>query len=224
MNKKTIAIFAVSMVLVCALSVFTTLALLSDTTDVVTNTFTSGNVTITLDETLATNGVIAEGETQRVQENDYVFTPKATFDKDPTIHVGDSSENCYVAALIEFKNVPAEDAANVDLMAQYGIANQIVADTNAYITVVAATKGTDGLYSGSYVIYYEAAKTANTDLKLFTTITTPDVGNEALEAVTAGGDDYSTIKVTGYAVQSNNNGTDALLALQTEFAALKPAA
>lgn len=243
MNKKTIAIFAVSMVLVCALSVFTTLALLTSQTDVVTNTFTSGNVTITLDEAvLDENGDPTE---TRGKGNAYTFTPNTSMAKDPTIHVGSKSEDCYVGALVEFVNVPAESLG--DLISAYGITInenatvlQLVAPSAKSVTIVEddvdtlvdETK-TATLYSAKYLVYFKAVQEADTDLNLFDGIKTPNVNNDALEAITVleGDADLTndtTIKITGYAVQANSNDAaagkpadeQALAALQASFADL----
>ena len=84
MKKKLTLV--VSLLLVMALSIGGTLAYLTDTSETITNTFTVGNVTISLAETT--------GE-------EYKIIPGDTVKKDPTITVGDKSEDCYVYALIE---------------------------------------------------------------------------------------------------------------------------
>lgn len=105
MNKKTIAIFAVCMVLVAALSVFTTLALLQDA-QTVTNTFTTGDVKITLLEAdLDENGEkqYDGGEELRSADgNDYQIFPSKSYIKDPQItNIG--SEDAYFGARIIVK-------------------------------------------------------------------------------------------------------------------------
>lgn len=72
----------------------TTLAYFTDTKEV-TNTFSSGNVTITLDEApVGPDGQATTGN--RVTTNDYKLYPGKEYDKDPTITVAAGSEDCYL--------------------------------------------------------------------------------------------------------------------------------
>ena len=104
MKKKLMTVLA--LVLVIALSVAGTYAYLTSQ-DSVTNTFTVGNVAITMDEAdvneygekLNNQGTVAvEGDTlaARVAGNEYKLVPSHTYVKDPTIHVGANSEDCYL--------------------------------------------------------------------------------------------------------------------------------
>lgn len=105
MNKKTIAIFAVCMVLVAALSVFTTLALLTSKSDTVTNVFTSGNVEIVLEETkIDADGVTATEEKIANGINKYTLYPGQDYKKDPTVTVK-PSEDAYVGMIVEITGV-----------------------------------------------------------------------------------------------------------------------
>ena len=79
--KKKIALMATSLVLVVAMAVGGTLAYLTDKSETVTNTFTVGDVEITLTE--------STGETYHVY-------PGETYTKDPVITVADDSEDCWV--------------------------------------------------------------------------------------------------------------------------------
>ena len=98
MKKKLMTVLA--LVLVIAMSVAGTYAYLTST-DTVTNTFSVGNVTITLDEAKVTKyGVPVEGAA-RVNANEYMLIPGHTYTKDPTIHVADDSEDCWLFAKIE---------------------------------------------------------------------------------------------------------------------------
>jgi hypothetical protein len=76
-------------------SVMGTLAYLTHTTDPVTNTFTVGNVSISLDETDVDVYGVKDGE-ERVTENTYKLIPGHEYVKDPTIHVNAGSEDCWV--------------------------------------------------------------------------------------------------------------------------------
>ena len=72
--------------LLVAAGVFGTLAYLTGT-DTVNNTFTVGNVKITLDEAkVTTDGTPVEGA-DRVKANEYHLLPGHTYTKDPTVTV-----------------------------------------------------------------------------------------------------------------------------------------
>lgn len=77
-TKKLVAMIAVALTL--CMAVGGTLAWLTDTTDEVVNTFTIGNVDISLDETTS----------------DYQMVPGCTIAKDPKVTVKADSEDCWV--------------------------------------------------------------------------------------------------------------------------------
>lgn len=93
MKKKLM--MALSLVLVAAMSIGGTVAYLTSTTGLVENTFTVGDVAITLDEAKVTEMGVKDGDT-RVKENTYKLIPGHTYTKDPTIHVVANSEPCYL--------------------------------------------------------------------------------------------------------------------------------
>lgn len=88
-------------VLLVAGSVLGTLAYLTST-DTVKNTFTVGNVKITLDEAkVGADGKALTGQdAARVKENNYKLMPGHTYDKDPTVTVKAGSESSYVRLLV----------------------------------------------------------------------------------------------------------------------------
>ena len=93
MKKKILAACLVVCLLATAV-IGTTLAYFTDTKEV-TNTFSSGNVTITLDEApVGPDGQATTGN--RVTTNDYKLYPGKAYDKDPTITVATGSEDCYL--------------------------------------------------------------------------------------------------------------------------------
>ena len=94
MKKKLTLV--VSLLLVMALSIGGTLAYLTDKTDAVTNTFTMGNVNITLVET---DTELDDDESDKT--NDYKFVPGKEIAKDPKVTVEADSEACYVYVKIE---------------------------------------------------------------------------------------------------------------------------
>lgn len=100
--KKAMLMTLCAIILVVA-TVFGTMAYLTST-DEVNNTFTVGNVKITLDEAkVDTNGSPVEGAA-RVKENSYKLMPGHTYTKDPTIHVDAASEDCFIRAKVTLTN------------------------------------------------------------------------------------------------------------------------
>ncbi len=100
---RILLLLACAVLLVC-LSVGATLAYLTST-DTNVNTFTVGNVEITLDEAKVTDedGRVADHAT-RVKENKYHMQPGLVYQKDPTVTVKANSENCYVRMLVTVDN------------------------------------------------------------------------------------------------------------------------
>lgn len=92
-------ILSVCAALLVAGSVLGTLAYLTSQ-DAVVNTFTVGQVDITLDETKVTpDGKPVDGA-DRVKENSYHLVPGQTYIKDPTLTVVKNSEEAYVRMLV----------------------------------------------------------------------------------------------------------------------------
>lgn len=110
MKKQIIAGMAAAMV--CVGAVGGTFAYLTQTTETVNNTFTVGNnVQISLDEARVTElgvpavedeitGEISEvgsvKDADKVLANTYKLMPNHEYVKNPTVHVDDESEKCYV--------------------------------------------------------------------------------------------------------------------------------
>lgn len=117
--KKSILLVVCALALVTA-SVFGTLAYLTDTAEVV-NTFTVGNVSIDLDETLVDpdgNPIDRDGDSEpdRTKEgNEYHLIPGKTYTKDPVMTVLAGSEPAYVRMKVTVADF--EDVA--DLIKKY---------------------------------------------------------------------------------------------------------
>lgn len=88
MKKKILALTLV-FALALALGIGGTVAWLTDKTDSVVNTFTVGDINITLTETTGT---------------DYTFVPGDTLAKDPKVTVIAGSEDCYLFVKVEEAN------------------------------------------------------------------------------------------------------------------------
>lgn len=102
--KKRLTLMFTAMLLVCVIAVGATFAYLTST-GTVTNTFTVGNVTITLDEAKVNiygepindeDDIVDVTEAPRVFANTYTLIPGHEYTKDPTIHVYPNSESCYL--------------------------------------------------------------------------------------------------------------------------------
>ena len=95
-TRKILLMAACAVLLVC-ISVGATVAYLTST-DEVTNTFTVGNIKITLDEAKVDgDGKALTGDAaERVKNNDYHLFPGHVYDKDPIVRVDANAENCYL--------------------------------------------------------------------------------------------------------------------------------
>lgn len=101
--KKKILVACLCVALAVLTVAGTTLAYLTSA-DKVENTFTVGNVKITLDEAkVTTDGTPVEGA-DRVKANDYKLMPGHTYTKDPTVTVVKGSEEAYVRLKVTFNN------------------------------------------------------------------------------------------------------------------------
>ena len=123
MRTKTKAlVLALCAVLLVVATVFVTMAYLTSTTKDVTNTFTVGNVKITLDEedvdtdTNTDDNVTVNNEVRDLA-NGYKLIPGKTYDKDPTVHVDATSENCYLFVKVE-NNISDIEAEKNNIEAQ----------------------------------------------------------------------------------------------------------
>lgn len=190
MKKKLMTVLA--LVLVVALSVAGTYAYLTSTAKV-NNTFTVGNVSITMDEAKVNTDGSPVANEDRVTSNEYKLMPSHKYTKDPTVHVAAGSEACYVFVKVD-NGIAAYEAAGTTT-----IANQIT------------SKGWTALeVNGSAVsnVYYREvpATTTKTDLVVFENFTIADSANTVSgwsSATTA------AITVTACAVQSDGFDTAA---------------
>ena len=100
-NAKKIVVLLLCAVLLIGATIAGTVAYLTDSDNVVTNTFTVGKVEITMDEAKVDAYGVADPTAARVTENEYKLIPGHTYTKDPTIHVDDESESCWLFVKIE---------------------------------------------------------------------------------------------------------------------------
>lgn len=188
MKTRTKAlVLAFGAVLLVVTTVFVTMAFLTDT-DKVTNTFTVGKVEITLDEVdVDIYGSPVPSASARVQENSYKLIPGHSYEKDPTVHVGEGSENSWIFVKVEnqIADVILEGTDN------QSIENQIV--TNGWTALTGVSNVYYKQYTGNGV---------KQDLIVFDGFT---VKNDIDLS------DYSdkTIVITAYAVQLDGFATAA---------------
>ena len=188
MRTKTKALaLALCAVLLVVTTVFVTMAYLTSK-DSVTNTFTVGKVTITLDEAKVT----ADGEkvqgADRVKENKYHLIPGHFYVKDPTIHVANGSEECWLFVTVKNGLLNAEDASGNT------IAKQMAA--RGWEKVTGAT------VDGTDVYAYATKQAAGANVVVFDTFKiagTTDVSKY----------EKAEIVVTAYAIQADGFDTPA---------------
>lgn len=92
-SVKALLLVMCAIVLVVA-TVFTTLAYMTSKTDTITNTFSVGNVKITMDETVYVDGNPTSD--RNANGNSYKMIPGNKYIKDPIIHVDAESEDAYI--------------------------------------------------------------------------------------------------------------------------------
>ena len=205
MNKKTlkntIVLSLVAIVLVVT-TVLTTVAYLRESA-IVTNTFTVGNVAITMDE----SAVNEDGEkildsqgnpVNRVTNNHYLLQPDLTYVKDPVVHVAQNSEDMYLFIVAENTIRSIEDPATAKgtMKTQmeangWKLYKELDVNTNVYVYAKGATS------DGSTVIEKEDGAV---DIKVFEEFS---VKKDA-DVSTYGA---ARVIVRAYAIQASSFGT-----------------
>lgn len=193
MQKRTM-IFITTMVLLFAIVTGSTIAYMTSKSATVTNTFTYGNVLITLDEADVDDSDKDGDTTDRDIQNSYRLYPGKTYVKDPTVHVGADSEDCYL--FVKVVNPISSLEADGDTT----IANQMKAlgwsivsgETNVYYY--------DGKKQGTNDTTATVSKGEN--IKVFETVT---IANNA----TFSGS-YGDVTVTAFAVQAEGFASAAV--------------
>ena len=194
MKKTTKALLLTACALVLVIgSVFGTLAYLTSQ-DSVTNTFTVGNVAITLDEAdVKKDGTYENGHDTRVKANEYHLLPGHTYSKDPTVTVEADSEDAYVRMIVTVKNIDDLKSAlpNSDETTKYYAVDgtfllQMLcggwdADTWQFVGYTPNDAGTEGKYEFRYKEVVKKSETATKLDDLFETIIVPgEIDNDHL--------------------------------------------
>lgn len=186
MKARKILVSLAALALVAAISIGGTLAYLTSKADV-TNTFTVGNVAITMDETDVDDST--EGAARDTQ-NSYKLLPGQTYIKDPQIHVTTGSEDCYLFVTVDnlISGIEATTNNVAAQMAENGWVNAgVEGKANLYVYVGTEEGASD-----------PKAVAAGVDVDVFKTITIDGNVNNATLASYAG----KTITVNAYAIQA----------------------
>ena len=161
--------------------------------DTVTNTFSVGQVNITLDDvSVDKRGMKARSTSAPVDENDHILMPGHTYTREHTIHVDAVSEDSYLFVKVENGIACYEAASSAEEGGYRTIADQIKAN------------GWTALESAADVYYREYAKSsAGSDFAVFGTFKIADNANDA----ESWGSYDAKVTVTAYAVQKDGFDT-----------------
>ena len=228
-----------SMLLIAVTSIFATMAYLTDSESVV-NTFTVGNVNITLDEakvnpkgeTLDKDGQVTSvtEEIVRVKENTYHLIPGQTYTKDPMITVAAGSESSYIRMLVTINQIgDLQTIFGDDFLPQNYVTGW---DSTVWQCVKVGDVVDDTI---TYEFRYKEtvdASAATDDVKLeplFTHFTLPgELTGEELALIYSATDENDRLKITiiGHAIQAAGFETadDAWAKFDAQYAAATPPA
>lgn len=182
-TKTKALLMSLCAVLLVAASVLGTMAYLTDSKDV-KNTFTVGNVTITMDETDVDDSTPNK---ERDQANSYKLLPGHTYTKDPIIHVDANSEDCYLFVKVDNQIAAIEADGNITVAAQMAAKGW------------KAVEGKDGIYVYVGTTAAPVAVKANNNVTVFEQLVIAGtVNGDTLKAY-----ENKTITVTAYAVQKD---------------------
>ena len=179
---KVLALVACAVLLVVG-SIAGTLAYMTSLTKTVTNTFTVGNVAITLDESKVTVYGELDGNS-RVMANTYKLIPGHNYVKDPTIHVAEGSEDCWLFVKVENGISAIEDKTENGNT----IANQMATNW----TLIDEAKG---------IYAYKSKAVAGADVVVFNSFKID--GNADVSGYVTTTNTAAVVNVTAYAVQAD---------------------
>ena len=209
-NTKALVLILCGVLLVTATVLGTLAYLISQ--DTVVNTFTVGDVSITLDETKVTpdgkpvGDLDGDGSPDRTNEgNDYHLIPGQTYIKDPTVTVKSGSEESYVRVLVTINKLAELDAifapTGADLLSIFNGYDDTkwdyVGKTEADNTIT---------YEFRYAETVNAVDAAEDIVlsPLFTAITLPgEMTGAQLKTLYTDPDDRLSITVTAHAIQKS---------------------
>lgn len=196
MRTKTKAlVLSLCAVLLVISTVFATMAFLTSQ-DTVKNTFTVGEISLTLDEKDTDGSETNTITTGRDKANKYHLLPSKTYEKDPTVHVATGSEDCYVYVKVTNGIAGAEAATGTYNEVEYeNISDQI--RELGWTQLVVDDNAVDG-------VYYKTVNQQDTDrdLVVFNEFKIKDeITNTELAEYVTETDETKMIEVIAYAVQ-----------------------
>lgn len=227
MKKKSILVAGLSVMIIASMAIAGTLAYFTDK-QTATNTFTVGNVAITLDEAKVEKKgdkwvEVIDGETNkevRTDNNTYTGVyPGAKLPKDPTVTVGAKSSDTYVRVKVTVSHAAAWKAA-CEAHDITDLADIFKGHVEADWRRAAITNNADDTitYVYNYVGGTDAGRlSANgTTGALFTSVTIPaDFTSTELAAI--GANNGFAMDIVAEAIQAE--GFDSVTAAFTAFAA-----
>lgn len=153
--KKGLLLVLCAVLLVGA-TIAGTVAYLTSTTEVVNNTFTAGNVKITLDEApVDLYGEVVTGD--RRTANEYKLIPGHSYTKDPTVHVAADSEDCWLFVKITDEIADIQDGKTIaEQLTEKGW-SPVTGTTNVYAYKDIVAAGADVVVFESFKIKEDAA-------------------------------------------------------------------
>ena len=189
--KKKIFLSALAVVLAAMIAAAGTIAWLSTRSETVKNTFTVGDINITLDEAKVGEDGKALAPETRVKANSYDLIPGNTYDKDPTVTVLANSEDCWLFVKIEELN-----------------------NDKGYLTYELNLDGWTKLTGETDVWYREVSfSTSNQSYKLLKndqiSVNQDTVDKAAAAAFKENPDTIPSLSFTAYAVQQDNLTVEA---------------
>ena len=187
-TKSKALLLTLCAVLLVAASVMGTMAYLTST-DEVQNTFTVGQVQITLDEKDTDNST---PDADRDKANAYHLLPGNEYEKDPTVHVNAVSEDSWIFVKVENGIAAFEAATSTEENGYKRISDQITANGWTALNGVAN-------------VYYKPYTKSDTgsDLIVFSNFKIADTANDVQGWATLN----ATVNITAYAVQKDGFAT-----------------
>ena len=187
-TKSKALLLTLCAVLLVAASVMGTMAYLTST-DEVQNTFTVGQVQITLDEKDTDHST---PDADRDKANAYHLLPGNEYEKDPTVHVNAVSEDSWIFVKVENGIAAFEAATSTEENGYKSISDQITA--NGWTAL-------DGVANVYYKPYTKSA--TGSDLIVFSNFKIADTANDVQGWATLN----ATVNITAYAVQKDGFDT-----------------
>ena len=172
--SKRSLLSVVALALTIAVTAFGTVAYMTDS-DTVTNTFTVGNINITVDEENV-DGIPDENGNiipERDRQNNYPLIPGLVQKKDPTMTVHAGSEECYVRFRVELTGYAALKAIRPALTDEQLLTQFVSINSDWTLTGMPVVNGNVVTYEYRHAVEVDASTETQTLQPLFNTFTVP---------------------------------------------------